>query len=143
LKGFRALWCSYNEKNPGSHGQVCNLNHVSANCGNKDKIYHLTAQDVAEAQRVNATLKHCFKCNHVFNNNFNIRLVDKKFVVCKNGRIVIPKPLQRHAVLWFHHYLQHPRHTHLKKTMQATMYWKGMRTTIRSITRSCRTRQVN
>ncbi len=30
----------------------------------------------------------------------------------------------------------------LKKTMQATMHWKGMRTTVRSITWSCRTCQV-
>jgi hypothetical protein len=57
--------------------------------------------------------------------------------------MVIPKPLQRRAVLWFHHYLQHPGHTRLEETMQATMYWKGMQTTIRSITRSCKTFQVN
>ena len=77
-KGFTALWRSYNEKNPGSLGQVCNLNHVIANCGNEDEIYPLTAQEVADAQRVDATLKHCFKCNHVFDTDFNIRLVDKK-----------------------------------------------------------------
>ena len=57
-KGFTALWRSYNEKNPGSHGQVCNLNHVFANRGNEDNIYPLTAQEVADAQRVDATLKH-------------------------------------------------------------------------------------
>jgi hypothetical protein len=49
-KGFTALWHSYNEKNPGSHGQVCNLNHVFANRGNEDEIYPLTAQEVADAQ---------------------------------------------------------------------------------------------
>ncbi len=57
--------------------------------------------------------------------------------------MVIPKPLQRRAVLWFHHYLQHPGYTCLEETMQATMYWKGMRTTIRSITKSCKECQVN
>jgi hypothetical protein len=73
----------------------------------------------------------------------DIRLVDKTSVVCKKCRMIIPKPLQRRAVLWFHHYLQHPGHTHLEKTLQAKMYWKGMRTTIRSITRPCKTCQVN
>jgi hypothetical protein len=29
--------------------------------------------------------------------------------------MVIPKPLQRHPVLWFHHYLQQPGHTRLEK----------------------------
>ena len=56
--------------------------------------------------------------------------------------MVIPKSLQRCAVLWFHHYLQHLGHTRLEETMQAMMYWKGM-TTIRSIMKSCRTCQVN
>ncbi len=43
-KCFTALWRSYNEKNTGSHGQACNLNHVFANHGNKDKIYPLTVR---------------------------------------------------------------------------------------------------
>jgi hypothetical protein len=116
---------------------------VFANRVNEDKIHPLTAQEVADAQRVDATLKHCFKRNHVFDKDFNIRLVDNISVVCKNGRMVIPKPLQRWVVLWFHHYLQHPGHTRLEKTMQATVYWKGMRITVRSITRSYRACQVN
>jgi hypothetical protein len=125
-KGFATLWCSYNEKNPGTHRQDRNLNHVFANHSEKEENFPLTAQEVADAQRVDATIKHCFKSNHVFDKDFDIRLVDKTSVVCKNGRIVIPKPLQRHAVLWFHHYLQHPGHTCLEETMQAMMYWKGM-----------------
>jgi hypothetical protein len=66
------------------------------------------------------------------------------YMVCKDGRMIIPKPLQRRAVLWYHHYLQHPGHTQLEETMNATMvYWKGMCSTIRSITKSCRSCQVN
>ncbi len=64
-------------------------------------------------------------------------------VVCQDGRMIIPKPLQRRAVLWYHHYLQHPGHTRLEETMKATMYWEGMRSTIRSLTKSCRSCQVN
>ena len=109
------------------------------------KCIPLIAQEVADAQRVDATIKHCFKSNHFFEKHFDIRLVDETSVLCKNGRMVIPKPLQRHAVLWFHHYLQHPGpgHTRLEETMQATMYWKGMQTTIQSITKSCEACQVN
>jgi hypothetical protein len=114
-KGFTALWHSYNKKNPGTHGQDCNLNYVFANCSKEEEIYSLTAQEVADAQRVDATIKQCFKSNHVFDKDFEIRLVDETSVVCKNGRMVIPKPLQRRVVLWFHHYLQHPGHIRLKK----------------------------
>ncbi len=64
-------------------------------------------------------------------------------VVCKDGKMIFPKPLQWRAVLWYHHYLQHPRHTRLEETMKATMYWKGMCTSIWSLTKSCRACQVN
>jgi hypothetical protein len=57
--------------------------------------------------------------------------------------MIIPKPLQRHAVLWYHQYLQHPGHTRLEETMKATIYWKGMLFTFRSLTKSCRSCQVN
>ena len=48
--------------------------------------------------------------------------------------MIIPKPLQRRAVLWYHHYLQHPGHTRIDETKQST---------IRLITKSCRSCQVN
>ncbi len=47
------------------------------------------------------------------------------------------------VVKWYHHYLQHPVHTRLEEMTNAAMYWKGMRTTIRSITKSCRSCQNN
>ena len=93
-----------------------------ANHSHEDKIYPLTAQEVADAQRVDATLRHCVKRNHVFDKGINIRLVEETSVVCKDGRMIISKSLQRRAVLWFHHYLQHPGHMRLEETMQATMY---------------------
>jgi hypothetical protein len=65
------------------------------------------------------------------------------YMVCNDGKMIIPKPLQRCAVLWYHHYLQHPGHTQLEETIKATMHWKGMCTTIRSLTKSCKTCQVN
>jgi hypothetical protein len=43
-KGFVALWRSYNKKNPGTHGQDCNLNYVFANRSEEEEIYPLTAQ---------------------------------------------------------------------------------------------------
>jgi hypothetical protein len=57
--------------------------------------------------------------------------------------MIIPKPLQMRAVLSYHHYLQHPGHIRLEETMKATIYWKGMCSPIWSITKSCRSCQVN
>jgi hypothetical protein len=119
------------------------MNKVFANCSKQDKIYPLTTEEIAEAQRADASLKHLFKRNAVLDQGLEIKLIENTTCVCKDGWLVIPKPLQVCAVKWYHHYLQHPGHTCLKETMNAAMYWKGMRTPIRSITKSCRSCQTN
>ncbi len=100
----------------------------------KDEIYPLTTVEIAAAQRADASLKHLFKCNSVIDQGLEIKLIENTTCVCKDGRLVIPKPLQVHAVKWHHHYLQHPGHTRLEETMNAEMYRRSMRTTIRSRT---------
>jgi hypothetical protein len=116
---------------------------VFANCSEEDKIYPLTTVEIAAAQWADASLKHLFKRNAVIDQGLEIKLIENTICVCKDGWLVIPKPLQVHAVKWYHHYLQHLGHTHLEETMNAAMYWKGMRTTIRSLTKPCRSCQVN
>jgi hypothetical protein len=117
---------------------------VFANRSKEEEIFPLTTPEIAEAQKADVKLKHCFRRNAVIDKGLEVRLVDDTYVVCKNGKMIIPKPFQRCAVLWYHHYLQHPGHTQLgEETIKATMYWKGMRTTIRSLTKSCRAYQVN
>jgi hypothetical protein len=119
------------------------MNEVFSNCSDEDKIYTLKTEKIAEAQQADASLKHLFKHNAVIDQGLEIKLIENMNCVCKDGWLVIPKPLQMHAVKWYHHYLQHPGHTHLKETMNAAMYWKGMQTTIRSLTKSCRSCQIN
>ncbi len=137
------LWHSYNEHNPGNTAQECNLNEVFANSSEEEEIYPLNIPEIANAQKADSKLKHSFKRNAAQDKGLEVRLIDNMFIVCQDGRMIIPKPLQRRAVLWYHHYLQHPGHTRLEETMKATMYWKGMRSTIRSLTKSCRSCQVN
>jgi hypothetical protein len=119
------------------------MNEVFTKRSEEDEIYPLTTEENAEAQWADASLKHLFKCNAVIDQGLEIKLIENTTCVCKDGWLVIPKLLQVHAVKWYHHYLQHPGHIHLKKTMNAAMYWKGMRTTIRSLTKSCKSCQIN
>ncbi len=72
-----------------------------------------------------------------------VSLVDNTHVVYKEGWMIISKPLQQCTVLRYHHYLPHQGHTCLEETMNATMYWKSMRTTIQSITKLCKSCHVN
>ncbi len=99
------------------------MNEVFANCSDKDEIYPLTTVEIAEARRTDASLKHLFKRNAVIDQGLEIKLIENMTCVCKDGWLVIPKPLQVHTVKWYHHYLQHPGHTRLKETMNAAMYW--------------------
>ncbi len=84
-----------------------------------------------------------FRCNAAIDQGLEIKLIENRTCVCKDGWLVIPKPLQVHANKWYHQYLQHPGHTCLEEMINAAMYWKGMRTTIRSWTKSCRSCQIN
>jgi hypothetical protein len=142
-KAYSKLWCCYNKNNPGNETQEGNLNKVFANRSEEEEIFPLTTPEIAEAQKANVKLKHCFRCNAVLDKGLEVRLIENTYVVCKDGKMIIPKPLPRCAVLWYHHYLLHPGHTQLEETMKATMYWKGMHTPIHSLTKSCRACQVN
>jgi hypothetical protein len=118
------------------------MNEVFANRSDEDEIHPLTTVEIAEAQRTDASLKHLFKHNAVIDQGLEIKLIENTACVSKDGWLVIPKPLQVRAVKWYHHYLQQPGHTCLEETMNAAMYWKGMRTTIWSLTKSCRSCQI-
>ncbi len=84
--------------------QECNLNQVFANHSKEVEIFPLTTREIAEAQKADVKLKHCFKPKAVLDKGLDVRLVDNTYVVCKDGRMIIPKPLQRCTVLWYHRY---------------------------------------
>jgi hypothetical protein len=119
------------------------MNQVFTNRSEKNEIYPLTVKEIVEAQKANSKLKHFLKSNAVLDKGLELQIIENESCICHKGWLVIPKPLQSCAVMWYHHYLQHPGHTRLKETTKAAIYWKGMRNTILSITKSCKTCQVN
>ncbi len=119
------------------------MNQVFANHSEEDEIHPLTVKGIVEAQKADTNLKHFFKSIAVLDKGLELQLIENKSCICHKGRLVIPKPLQSCAVMWYHHYLQHPGHTCIKETMKAAIYWKGMRNTIQSKMKSCKTYQMN
>ncbi len=142
-KSFAHHWHSYHETGMPTQAYCFHMNEVFANHSDKDEIYPLTTVEIAEAQQADTSLKHLFKRSAVIDQGLEIKLIENMTCVYKDDWLVIPKPLQVHAVKWYHHYLQHPGHTHLEEMMNAAMYWKSMHTTIRSLTKSCRSCQIN
>ena len=113
-------WCHYAMHAPtedSTHTHHHQINMVFANHSEEDVIYPLTVNGIAHAQENNFVVKKL--CNP---NKYSTQLVGNTQVLCKDGKMVIPKVPQCRAVRWYHYYLQHPGHTHLEETFYATMY---------------------
>jgi hypothetical protein len=120
-------------------------NLVFAHHEEEDKIYPLTLTEIADAQHKDQELKVYFKKNTKMpKKDIGLHLIEDTKELCKNQKLVIPRTSPRHrAVIWYHHYLQHPGHLRLEETMRSVMYWKGMRTTIWRYIKACQSCQVN
>jgi hypothetical protein len=109
----------------------------------RTKFTLLTVKEIIEVQKADNKLKHFFKHNATLVKGLELQIIEDQKCICNKGRLVIPTPLQRRVTMWYHHYLQQPGHTRLEETMNAAIYWKGMRKIIQSITKSCKSCQVN
>jgi hypothetical protein len=92
-KAFSKLLHCYNENNPGNKTQECNLNEVSANRSKEVGIFPHTTPEIAEAQKANIKLKHCFRRNTVLDKGLDVRLIVDTHMVCNDIKMIIPKPL--------------------------------------------------
>ena len=132
---FTKCWCFYNlgiEENQSPTTHEDNKYFVFANRNEEDAIYPLTVKEIARSQSSNKTFDKLTKLE-----KYKPQLVEDIEVLCKDGKLVIPKDLQHRAVEWYHHYLQHPGHTRLEETLCSAMYWKGMHNTVHSYVKKC------
>ena len=128
---FTQCWCLYNETTEETGASQADytesMNFVFANRSEDNSIYPRMTREIAESQAKDAQLAKL-----TAEDGYTTQLVENTQIQCKDGKLVIPKDLQDRAVAWYHHYLQHPGSTRLEETLRSAMYWKGMRTTIRS-----------
>jgi hypothetical protein len=101
------------------------MNYVFANCSEDEEVYPLTVKEIAAEQQKDKTV-----CNLNSDTRYKTLLIENTPVLCREGKLVIPKSLQHRVISWYHHYLQHPGHSRLEETLRAAMYWKSMRHTI-------------
>jgi hypothetical protein len=124
---FTKCWCDFSEctQHYSVKQHLESMNHVFANRSKDDEIYPLTVKEIAEEQRKDKSLRALYN-----DEDYKELLIENTKVLCKDGKLVIPKSLQAQTVAWYHHYLQHPGHSCLEETLRAAMYWKSMRTTV-------------
>ena len=114
-------WCAVaadSHKN-SSKKHTMDLNQVFANLSDKEDIYPLTVREIAEEQIKDKDLQQ-----QKLTTKLEETPIENTYVLCKEGKMIIPKLLQHRAVAWYHHYLQHPGHTRLEETLRSAMYWK-------------------
>jgi hypothetical protein len=131
---FTQCWCYYASHTSTRQQAIhpASMNLVFANCSEWDVIYPLTVKEIAEAQETDPNIQKL-----TTDPQYTRQLVENTQVLCKGTTIVLLAALWHRAISWYHHYLQHPGATHLKKTHRAAMYWKGMRNTIQKYIKNC------
>ena len=114
------------------------MNFVFANHSKENSVYPLMTKEIAESQSKDRQLEQ-----FAIQEGYSTQLVENIKILCKDGKIVIPKNLQDWAMAWYHHYLQHPGSTCLEETLCSMMYWKGMQHTVQSHAKNCHNCKVN
>jgi len=102
---FSKFWSYFNETQDPDELNMFKMNHVFANRSEEDEIFPLTVKEIIEAQKADPILKHLFKSNAVLSKGLELQLVENESCICHEGKLVIPKPLQWRATIWYHHYL--------------------------------------
>ena len=106
------------DTSPSSHKEI--MNFVFANHSKETAIYPFTFSEITEAETKEKTLE-----KFTLLEKYKPQLLEDVQVLCKNGKLVIPRELQKQAVEWYHNYLQHPGTTCQEETLHAA-YWKGL-----------------
>ena len=132
-------WCKmkYSHRNSKDE-QNMDINYVFAHRNDEGEIYPLTVEEIATAQKKDKAIQ-----KDKLSLKYERKLVENTYVLCKDGRLVIPKKLQKRAIAWYHHYLQHPGHTRLEETLKQAMYWTEMRKSVRQFVKGCKSCQTN
>ena len=116
-------WCAFSTHTikGNSINSTMDLNHVFANHSVEEEIYPLTVSESAEERTKDTSLQKLKSTSNV-----EETLIENTIVLCKNVKMIIPITLQKRAVAWYHHYLQHPGYTRLEETLRSAMYWKNL-----------------
>ena len=92
-------WCYYNQQQESvehTSAHQYQMSLVFANCSDQDVLYPLTVKEIAQAQKVDASLK-------TQKDTYSSTLVENTEVLRKDDKMVISAALQHHAVSWYCH----------------------------------------
>ena len=71
------------------------------------------------------------------NKEYKLKTIEGKELVTYRGKIYIPTSLRTRIMYWYHTYLLHPGATRMLNTINATMFWHGMRVHVDNYVKTC------
>eukprot|EP00804_Cyclotella_cryptica_P027067 CCRYP_013683-RA/>CCRYP_013683-RA protein AED:0.29 eAED:0.29 QI:0/0/0/1/0/0/2/0/230 len=110
---FTKCWCYYTTQveeatPPSKHIDL--INFVFVDHSKENAIYPLTVWEIAAARHTDKALDKLTLLKA-----YKPELVENVQVLCKDGKLVIPRELQQRAVQWYHHYMQQPGTTRVEE----------------------------
>ena len=69
--------------------------------------------------------------------DYYLKTIEKHDLIMYKKRIYIPKVLRERIMEWYHIQLVHPGSTRMISTIQASMYWHGMRKDVEQYVKTC------
>ena len=95
---FTKHWCDIDHAthtNSNTQQHIESMNYVFANRSEDEEIYPLTIKEIAEEQLKDWSLRELFE-----DDISDVCLIEDIKVLCKDGKLVIPKSHQNQAVAW-------------------------------------------
>ena len=103
----------------------------------QESIYPPTVKEIADAQQSSTQFKEYFRRGGELPAKYEFSYIDSEKVLTEKGRMLIPKSLHRKILDWYHHYLMHPGHDRLERTIKATMTWGRLKGSVHRYTKRC------
>ena len=100
-------------------------------------VYPLTFAKIQHCQERDQTLLNKLSKDNGYTEELYPFGEEEYCLITKDGKIVLPKALQYHAVQWYHVHLMHPGETHTELTMSQHYTWVGMQNTVQAVCQRC------
>ena len=105
-------------------------------------LYPLKFKDIAKKQQQDKDLIKLAKSNKEYNVKSYTVAGKEILLLTYQGKIVIPKLLQKQITQWYHVQLCHPGKTRTEQTIRMNFTWKGLRETVHDMCSKCHTCQL-
>ena len=100
--------------------------------------YPLSFKTIARAQNKDTALLKCVKTDtHYKVGTFRHGGETPCQILLHDGKIVIPRSLQRRCVEWYHEILMHPGETRTELTIRQHYWWNNLRDNVIDVCRKC------